>query len=184
MKKISKAKIVSTYANALYEAAQKTQQLARVKEDVEQLIPVLKADSSIMKNLANPLWKHDSKQEAIAAVAHKLKLSVDTINCLDILVSNNRFSELLAILEEFQHIWYQKNGYVEVNVQSAQALTSEQEKHLTANLEKMLSEKVVLNHEICPEILGGLIVKFGSSMIDDSIRGKLNRLENMMKGGQ
>lgn len=48
----------------------------------------------------------------------------------------------------------------------------------------MLSQKVVVNYEICPEILGGLIVKFGSSMIDDSIRGKLNRLEIMMKGGQ
>ena len=69
-------------------------------------------------------------------------------------------------------------------MQSAQALSNAQEKSLTANLEKMLSKKVVVNYEICSEILGGLIVKFGSSMIDDSIRGKLNRLEIMMKGGQ
>ena len=100
------------------------------------------------------------------------------------MAANGRFGELLPILEEFQHVWYRKNGYVEVSVQSAQALSNAQEKSLTANLEKMLSQKVVVNYEICPEILGGLIVKFGSSMIDDSIRGKLNRLEIMMKGGQ
>ena len=100
------------------------------------------------------------------------------------MAANGRFGELLPILEEFQHIWYRKNGYVEASVQSAQALSNAQEKSLTANLEKMLSKKVVVNYEICPEILGGLIVKFGSSMIDDSIRGKLNRLEIMMKGGQ
>ena len=138
----------------------------------------------IVKYLANPVWNLDSKREALSEVARKLKLDKETLNCLDIVAANGRFGELLPILEEFQHIWYRKNGYVEVSVQSAQALSNAQEKSLTANLEKMLSKKVVVNYEICPEILGGLIVKFGSSMIDDSIRGKLNRLEIMMKGGQ
>ena len=73
---------------------------------------------------------------------------------------------------------------MEVEVQSAGALSPAQDKSLTAALEKMLSGKVVVNYQIRPEILGGLIVKFGSSMIDDSICGKLNRLEIMMKGGQ
>ena len=77
-----------------------------------------------------------------------------------------------------------KNGNVKEGVRVHKAKTSAKKKSLTANLEKMLSKKVVVNYEICPEILGGLIVKFGSSMIDDSIRGKLNRLEIMMKGGQ
>ena len=106
------------------------------------------------------------------------------MSCLEIISANNRFPELLPILEDFVHIWYAKNGYVEVSVQSVQELSAAQTEKLSNTLEKMLSKKVVLSYEIRPEILGGLIVKFGSSMIDDSIRGKLNRLEIMMKGGQ
>lgn len=184
MKKISKAKIISTYAAALYGAAEEKKTVAKVLEDIRQLVVILREDGSIVKYLANPVWNLDSKREALSEVARKLKLDKETLNCLDIVAANGRFGELLPILEEFQHIWYRKNGYVEASVQSAQALSNAQEKSLTANLEKMLSKKVVVNYEICPEILGGLIVKFGSSMIDDSIRGKLNRLEIMMKGGQ
>lgn len=184
MKKISKAKVISTYADALYSAAEEKAAVARVFEDVKHLMEILREDESIVKYLSNPVWNLESKQEALAAVGAKLKLDKETLNCLDIIASNNRFPELLPILEEFKHLWYQKNGIVEVEVQSVQKLSAAQEKNLMANLEKMLSKKVIINYEIRSEVLGGLIIKFGSSMIDDSIRGKLNRLEIMMKGGQ
>lgn len=184
MKKISKAKVISIYANALYSAADEKAAVSRVFEDVDRLASVLREEASIIKYLANPVWNLTSKQEALAEIAAKLKLDKETLNCLDIIASNNRFAELLPILEEFKHIWYKKHGIVEVEVQSVQKLSLAQEKKLIANLEKMLSKKVIVNYEIRPEVLGGLIVKFGSSMIDDSIRGKLNRLEIMMKGGQ
>ena len=184
MKKISKSKIITTYAGALYGAAEERKAVAEVLEDVKKLVGILKEDSSIVKYLSNPVWKNDSKIEALQQVGKKLGLDKETLNCLAIISENNRFGELLPILEEFVHIWYVKNGYVEVVVQSVQKLNSQQEKKLTATLEKKLLRKIVLTQEIRPEILGGLIVKFGSSMIDDSIRGKLNRLEIMMKGGQ
>jgi len=184
VKKISKAKIVSTYAGALYSAAEEKQAVSRVLEDVKRLIDVFRADETALKYLANPVWNLEAKQQALSEVAAKLKLNGETLNCLDIIASNNRFAELLPILDEFTHIWYRKNGIVEVEVQSVGALSPAQDRKLVDNLEKMLSRKVVVNYQIRPEILGGLIVKFGSSMIDDSVRGKLNRLENIMKGGQ
>ena len=184
MKKISKAKVISTYAEALYGAAEEKKAVSRVFEDVKCLSEIFHADETMVKHLANPVWNLDSKKQALAEIAAKLKLDKETLNCLDIIASNNRFAELLPILDEFKHIWYRKNGIVEVEVQSAGALSPAQDKSLTAALDKMLSGKVVVNYQIRPEILGGLIVKFGSSMIDDSICGKLNRLEIMMKGGQ
>ena len=148
MKKISKAKIISTYAAALYGAAEEKKAVAKVLEDIRQLVVILREDGSIVKYLANPVWNLDSKREALSEVARKLKLDKETLNCLDIVAANGRFGELLPILEEFQHIWYRKNGYVEASVQSAQALSNAQEKSLTANLEKMLSKKVVVNYQI------------------------------------
>ena len=184
MKKISKAKIITTYAEALYGAAEEKKAVDKVLRDVKTLIQVLVEDSSIVKYLSNPVWQSDSKAEALNLVGKKLGLDKETLSCLDIIAANNRFPELLAILKEFVHVWYTKNGYVEVKVQSVQELSATQEKKLLGALEKMLSKKIVLSYEIRPEILGGLVVQFGSSMIDDSIRGKLNRLETVMKGGQ
>ena len=81
------------------------------------------------------------KKQALAEIAAKLKLDKETLNCLDIIASNNRFAELLPILDEFKHIWYRKNGIVEVEVQSAGALSPAQDKSLTAALEKCFPEK-------------------------------------------
>lgn len=183
MKKVSKSKIVSTYALALYKAAAEKNAVDQVWKDIDALCCVLSGDSETIGYLANPLWNISSKREAVKEIGAKLNLSGETVNCLEVIADNNRFSELLPILEGFRHIYYQKHNIEEVEVQTPKALTPAQDKQLKANLEKMLSKKVLINYAIRPEILGGLIIKYGSSMIDDSIQGKLNRLEIMMKGG-
>lgn len=184
MKKDSKAKIVSTYADALYMAAVEKNIVTRVLDDVKRLIRILQEDGDIIKYLSNPVWALEDKRQALSVVAEKLGLDKDVLSCLDVIAANGRFPELLPILEEFQHVWYRKNNIVEVDVQSVKSLSSAQNEKLIAGLEAMLSKKVVINYQIRPDVLGGLVIKFGSSMIDDSVRGKLNRLEIMMKGGQ
>lgn len=183
MKKVSKSKIVSTYALALYEGAAENKAVAKVFADIEKLIPVLKEDSSIIKYLANPIWDVEAKKAAMKEVSAKVGLCKETLNCLDVIADNNRFAEFLLILEGFKHLYYQKNDIVEVEIQTVKNLGSTQDKQLKDNLEKVLAKKVIVKYEIKPDLLGGLIIKYGSSMIDDSIKGKLNRLELIMKGG-
>ena len=101
MKKISKAKIITTYAEALYGAAEEKKAVDKVLRDVKTLIQVLVEDSSIVKYLSNPVWQSDSKAEALNLVGKKLGLDKETLSCLDIIATNNRFPELLAILKEF-----------------------------------------------------------------------------------
>lgn len=72
----------------------------------------------------------------------------------------------------------------EVEVESVKELSAAQDKKLQANLEKVLGKKVVVSYKIRPELIGGLRIKFGSEMIDNSVISKLNRLENVMKGVQ
>ena len=79
MKKISKAKIISTYAAALYGAAEEKKAVAKVLEDIRQLVVILREDGSIVKYLANPVWNLDSKREALSEVARKLKLDKETL---------------------------------------------------------------------------------------------------------
>jgi len=81
-------------------------------------------------------------------------------------------------------LYYQKHGIAEVEVSSVKPLSASQNKKLIAELEAKIGKKVVAKYVLAPELLGGLRIKYGSNMIDDSIMGKLNRLEIMMKGGQ
>lgn len=184
MKKDSKTKIASTYALALYEGAEERKVTSKVNEDIEKLLVVVKQDKDFIKYLSNPIWTVDSKKEALKEISKKLSLNSETLNCLNVIVDNNRFGEFAEILQGFKQVYYAQNGFVEVEVQSVKVLSTEQDKKLKINLENILNKKVVVNYEIKPELLGGLIVKYNSMMIDDSIKGKLNRLEIMMKGGQ
>lgn len=184
MKKDSKTKIASVYSLALYEAAEEKKAVAKVCADIQTLLEVVKSDKDFIKYFSNPLWDTASKKSALKEISAKLKISVETLNCLDVIADNNRFAELKLILEDFIHLYYIKHNIAEVEVSSVKALSPAQDKKLSGELEKMLGKKVVVKYILNPELLGGLRIKYGSNMIDDTILGKLNRLEIMMKGGQ
>ncbi len=117
-------------------------------------------------------------------ISTKLGWSEDTLRCLEIVSENRRFRELPQILSEFVHVYYTRHNVVEVSVESVKKLSAAQDKKLQAQLEKFLNKKIVVSYKIAPELIGGLRIKFGSEMIDNSILSKLNRLENVMKGVQ
>ena len=182
MKKVSKTKIASTYANALYEAAMQTKSLSAVAADVDGLKKTATEEPELVKFLANPLYDAEEKKSLLAEVAGKLKWNPDTLRCLDVIADNGRFKELPLILEAFGHIYLQRQGIAEVEVETVKKLSAAQDKKLKANLERKLQKQVAVTYKIVPELIGGLKIKFGSEMIDNTLASKLNRLENMMKG--
>lgn len=184
MKKISKTKIAATYGLSLYEAAVDKKSVDTVFQDVKKLLEVLNVDVSFVKYMANPLMDTEAKKEVLREIAKKLKLSSEVLGCLEVIDDNSRFANLKLILEEFGHIYYAKHDIVEVGVDTVKNLSSQQDKELKLSLEKLLHKKVLVKYTVAPELLGGLRVKFGSLMIDDSIQNKLNRLEIVMKGRQ
>ena len=182
MKKISKTKIATTYANALYAAALEKNNLEGVFADIQKLIPAIRKNTDFIMYMANPLLDDVSKKEMLKAISQKIGLDKETLHCLEVVLENRRFAELSLILEAFRHLYYQKKNIVEVEVDCVKPLSTSQDKKLKSNLEKSLGKKIVVSYTITPEILGGLRVKFGSNMIDDTLVNKLNRLEIMMKG--
>lgn len=184
VKKISKSKIASTYANALYEAAEESKALNKVWADAEKLRNLLRENDDWIKYLANPMVADNDKKDVLKKIAQKLKLDEDTLRCLDVVFENGRVTNLGGILDEFVHVYYRRNGYAEIEVETVKQLSAAQDKRLQQNLEKLLSKKVIVAYKIMPEIIGGLRIKFGSEMIDNSLASKLNRLEIEMKGVQ
>lgn len=184
MKKLSKTKIAVTYATALYQAAVEEKALEKVRDDVAKLCAIANADADFVKLLSNPIWADEDKKDVLQKVAAKLGLAKETLRCLGVIVDNRRFAELPLILAEFSHVYYARNNIQEVEVESVQALSSVQAQKLQANLEKSLNKKVMISYKIQPELIGGLRIRYGSEMVDNSIASKLNRLEIVMKGGQ
>jgi len=184
VKKVSKTKIALTYATALLEAAVEKKAADKVFKDVVLLRQTLKDDATLVGYMTNPLWAEADKISVLQKVAQKLKIGKETLNCLDVITENRRWGEVIMILDEFVHIYYQNNNMVEVVVDSAKKMSSAQSKKLTMVLEKKLAQKVVLSCNVYPELIGGLRIRIGSKMFDDTITAKLNSLENMMKGDE
>ena len=136
----------------------------------------------VIKDLSNPIWPQDSKKSALQTVAKKLGLTEEMLSFLYVVAENNRFRTLRTIFKEFRKIYDRKNNIVFVVVQTVKPLSSAQDKKLRNNLEKHLGKKVVTTYKIKPRILGGLIINFADKLLDDSIAGKLNQLELIMKG--
>lgn len=181
MKKLSKIQVAQNYAKALYEAAEIDKTLEKVFNDGKLICDTFDSVDEIYI-LNNPEIKFNQKSQIISAIAKRLEISKTSENLLLTLVENNRFDNIKAVFEQFYKLYYQKQGILEVSVQSVQPLNDKQHDKLLKGLEKLLKQKIIINYAINPDILGGLIVEFGTHRVDDSIKGKLNHLEQVMKG--
>ena len=184
MKKDSKNKLAASYADAMFEAARAAKAGSRVLSDVETLKSALEEDPKIVGMLANPLWKTDAKTDAkkaaVSEIGSRLGLSGVTVNALLTAADNNRLNLLPEILDRCKALFYAADNIAEVSVTSAAVLKKDQDERLKRGLEKWLQKKVVIKYTIKPEILGGLLVECGSIMFDDSLKGKLEKLELLM----
>lgn len=182
VKKISKTKIAATYAQALYEAAAEKNAEDKVLADVLKLGEIIREDRSFIDYMANPMRDDAAKKEALAEISAKLKWDVGTLRCMDIIAENQRFAELSQIIDKFVAIYYAKRDIEQVEVEAVKKLSAAQDEKLRLNLENVLGKKVVVTYKTAPELLGGLRIRYGSEMIDNSLLNKLKRLEIIMKG--
>jgi len=163
-------------------AASEAGKLDEVWRDVVKLRQMMSENADFAAYLANPLWSDDDKTDVLHKSAKLLGLSNDTKNCLQLVVENRRISDLTLILEEFDDLYYAKADVAEVVVESANKISKPQSDKLQKVLEKLLAKKVVVDYRLNSAILGGLRIKSGSKMFDNSLVSKLNYLENIMKG--
>ena len=182
VKKISKTKVATTYAKALLDAALEKKDLNKVVADVGVLNEVLAGDDEFISYMTNPMYSDEDKKSLLSGVLKKVKFSAITSQFLEVLFENRRLGDLALVGSEFLHLYYAYNKIAEVEVESVQKLSATQNKKIVSVLEKKLNQKVIVTNKLNPELLGGLRVRMGSKMFDDTIATKLNNLEIMMKG--
>ena len=131
--------------------------------------------------IASPVYTRDEQGNVIAAIAAKMGLSVLFSNTLRLMAGNRRLFVLPQLLTVLRDMIAVEKGEVTADVTAAQALSAGQAEALAKSLSASFGKKVQLNVAVDATLIGGLVVKVGSKMIDTSIRAKLAALQNAMK---
>ena len=173
--------IAGRYALALFELAKESGALPALEQDVADLRATLSQSADLRDLIASPVYTRDEQGNVIAAIAAKMGLSVLFSNTLRLMAGNRRLFVLPQLLTVLRDMIAVEKGEVTADVTAAQALSAGQAEALAKSLSASFGKKVQLNVAVDATLIGGLVVKVGSKMIDTSIRAKLAALQNAMK---
>ena len=172
------------YATALYELADEQKSLDDVAADLRALRGLIDDSADLRRLIRSPVLTRAAQGKAIAALAERAGLQPLVRNILGLMAKNRRLFVLPAVIEAYLTELAARRGEVTAQVISAQALSETQRQTLDERLRRAVGGKVAIELRVDPSLLGGLIVKLGSRMVDASLSSKLHRLQLAMKGVQ
>lgn len=174
--------IADRYATAIFELAREGKKgIDTLQQDVDTLAATLSESDDLRHLLTSPIYSRDQQEAGIGAVAAKLGLSETLSNTLKLMAQKRRLFVVPQLLTTLKQRIADEKGIVTAEVTSAKALTKGQAEKLTKTLQEKVGQDVEINTTVDNTLIGGLIVKLGSRMIDTSIRSKLASLQNSMK---
>ena len=174
--------IADRYASALYDLASEKKLVDPVLNDLSLFKNLLIENKDLNLIVKSPLVNSQDKLSILAELIKKISANQITLTFFKVLEKNKRFSNLLSIINQFININSQKRGNVFADITSAEELNNEQKINITNQLKNILGNKLSLSFDIDKNIIGGLIVKVGSKMIDTSLANKINKLKIAMRG--
>jgi len=170
------------YATALFDLARDAKAVDAVAASLATVKAALAGSDDLRLLTTSPMIDRATATRTIEAVAGAMSLDPLTSKFLGVLAHNRRLSALPTIIRDFSKLTANQRGEITAEVTSAHPLDGDQQAALRAKLRAGLGADAALILNVDPEILGGLIVRVGSRMVDSSIRTKLNTLASVMKG--
>lgn len=176
------ASLAGRYASALFDLARDERQIDSVSRSLDSLGQALADSGEFAQLVASPLVDRAEASRTFAAVADEVKLDPITANFLQVLARNGRKGQLAQVIRLFRRLAAEHRGETTAEIVSAHPLSDGQMAALEGKLKARAGRDVTIDARTDPDILGGLIVRMGSEMIDASLKTKLNRLAQAMKG--
>jgi F-type H+-transporting ATPase subunit delta len=173
--------IAGRYAQAVFDLARDEGMLPAVEADLGTLEAALHDSADLRALIASPIYSREEQGAAIAALGQAMGLSPVFRNVLGLMAQKRRLFVLPQLLQSLRDRLSEARGEVSAEVVSAQPLSAEQQARLADTLSAQAGKAVRLQTRVDPSLIGGLVVRLGSRMIDTSIRAKLGQLQNMMK---
>ena len=169
------------YAVALFELARDNGQLDVVAGELSRITEMLEASPELSALAASPILRRDDQAKAMEAVLERAGISDLTRKFIGLVTSKRRLFAFRNIARAYNAILAHHRGQISADVTTARSLDDGQVATLKAALKSALGHDVSVNLNVDPALIGGLVVKVGSRMIDNSIRTKLSNLEVAMK---
>lgn len=173
--------VAERYASALFDLAREESAIESIEADLTGVQALLDESADLRRLIESPVFSADDQQRAIGAVADKAGIKGLTGNFLRLIAHNRRLFVLPGIIRAFRAMAAAARGEVTAEVTTAHALSEDQASALKAALAETLGKDVTLAERVNPAILGGLVVKVGSRMIDTSLRTRLMTVKTHLK---
>lgn len=172
--------VARRYGEALFAVALEKNLVEEIKKDVEELLSILRQDEDMLHFLDHPKINVEEKQNTLEKI-FKGNIQKDLLGLLILVLKKARQDHIVAILEYYLEEYKRYKKLVTAWISSAVELSDEQKSKLKATLEDKLKDNIDMIFEVDPELIGGLIVRVGDNVIDNSIKGKLNGLTKSLK---
>lgn len=176
------ASLAGRYATALFGLARDENQIDAVTRSLDTLEAAMTESADFKTLVTSPLVGRIDAAKTVRALIPTLGLDPITAKFLGVLAENGRLGELKAVIKTVRTLTSGHRGETSAEVTSAHPLNDDQLARLKSNLKARLGRDVAIDAKVDPSLLGGLVVRHGSQMIDASIKTKLNNLALAMKG--
>jgi len=173
--------VAGRYATALFEIARDGNLLDEVERDLREIETIHANSADFREILANPVYTREQQGKALAAIASAMGLGQTAASTLGLMAKNRRLFVLPELIAQVKGLIAAHRGEVTAEVTAATTLTQAQLDALSAKLKESVGKNVKIDVTVDESLIGGLVVKVGSRMIDTSIRSKLSALQNVMK---
>jgi F-type H+-transporting ATPase subunit delta len=174
--------LAARYSNALFELADEARAIDLVAKDLDNLAAMIDASADLDRLIRSPVIARSDQLRAMAALVEAAGMHALTGKFVGLLAGNRRLFVLPAIIKAFRNLLARRRGETAAEVTAAHKLSEAQLEALAATLKKAVGTEVIIAERLDPSILGGLVVRVGSRMVDSSLRTKLQRLRLAMKG--
>jgi len=169
------------YATALFELARDQKAVDEVKADLDRFDALLSESDDLKRLVRSPVFAADTQLKALSAVLNKAGIAGISANFLKVLTTNRRLFAVADVIRAYRALVARFKGEASAEVTVAEPLSDKNLDSLKVALKSVTGKDVALNVKVDPSIIGGLVVKLGSRMVDSSLRTKLNSIKHAMK---
>lgn len=177
------AGVAGRYAAALFDLAIEQNKVAEIEQDLAKFQQLYDMSADFQRLVKSPVIAAEEQARALASVLDKAAMGELAKNFFSLVARNRRLFAAPGMIRAFLALAAKARGEVTAEVASAHALTDAQADALKAALRETVGKEVKLATKVDPSLIGGLIVKLGSRMVDSSLRTKLANLSMALKGG-
>ena len=168
------------YSLALFELASESNSLIQIEKNSSAILNLISKSKDFNNLIKDPTLSRETLIEIINKISENFKLETLFKNFLSFLITKRRFFYLEQILSSFNETCSEKRGELKAEIKSAKQLTQEEIDMITDELSNNFKSKIKLNYKLDQSLIGGLVVQVGSTMIDTSIKNKLQQIESKM----